>query len=743
MTDLNGIRRATFNSEKLVVLSLAAILLILLEIFDLTRQWNYTFYDFAIEAGAADAEHREDILLIAIDDTSITNVGAWPWDRSRHAQIVQQLATSQARSITLDVLFLEPTDADSDLAKALSLAQSSYLPLYVTSPGPNNSSYVESLPVSPLREVVDASGHVLVRPDSDGIVRRIDRYYALGENSWPHLGLEIAGTGQKTLTADRKLLAYSGGAAAFPTVSADALLRGEVPTDLIAGRDVIVGAFAAGLGDRYAVPFGSDLDPMAGAELLANVVIAERYGKWIIPLPLWLQLGVHLTALTIVWIAFAKLSARTSLIAMAAVLVGLTLGSWSALAIVNIWFAPMSGVIIILFMVPVLGWNRLSHIRAKLSDQINSLQMELRHDLYGIPEFSEPLDREIQALQSGILELRSLRSAMNDFLQAIPGPTVAAAKNGEILYYNRAALRQWQSYGLQSRPHTIEELFSTLRPIFTEIPEVLSSLSNKDISEQLSGMELHCKDGRHFLISTTKMSDSSTQGTILNFADVTLLMREVQSRKNVLEFLSHDLRAPVASALEWLNQIESKSHNPELRSAREATERALDLAASYVQLVKADHGVLAVEETDLEGVIDEAVDAVWLLAIEQNIHIEQTILPAPITLHIDRQALTRTLTNLLANAINHGSGEGDTVTIGCQMGADEGIVVEIGDRDIHSVGQIEDLLSSKDMYEYQAKGAGLGIAFAHTFTRKLGGSLEVTVVGDWKLFRLFIPNSNS
>jgi adenylate cyclase len=62
------------------------------------------------------------ITIVAIDETSLTLVGRWPWPRTRTAEIVHRLAEGGARVIALDLLINEP-DENSRLVLARSLAE--------------------------------------------------------------------------------------------------------------------------------------------------------------------------------------------------------------------------------------------------------------------------------------------------------------------------------------------------------------------------------------------------------------------------------------------------------------------------------------------------------------------------------------------------------------------------------------------------------------------------------------------
>jgi serine/threonine-protein kinase len=48
------------------------------------------------------------VAVIAIDDTSIANIGRWPWPREVHAKLIEQLAAAKAKVIGNTVFYFEP-----------------------------------------------------------------------------------------------------------------------------------------------------------------------------------------------------------------------------------------------------------------------------------------------------------------------------------------------------------------------------------------------------------------------------------------------------------------------------------------------------------------------------------------------------------------------------------------------------------------------------------------------------------
>ncbi|MBC7917569.1 MAG: CHASE2 domain-containing protein [Rhodoferax sp.] len=71
------------------------------------------FYDFASTNTSRQPSDR--IAVIAIDDTSIQNIGRWPWPRDVHAALIDKLTAAKAKVIVHSVFFFEP-QVDQGLA---------------------------------------------------------------------------------------------------------------------------------------------------------------------------------------------------------------------------------------------------------------------------------------------------------------------------------------------------------------------------------------------------------------------------------------------------------------------------------------------------------------------------------------------------------------------------------------------------------------------------------------------------
>ena len=94
---------------------------------------EYKSYDF--RAKLRQKTPTSPVVIVAIDDQSIANLGRWPWPRTVMADMIDQLARDGAATIGINVLYTEP-DSNSGLAEIRALKDEfSWLPNYDTDPG--------------------------------------------------------------------------------------------------------------------------------------------------------------------------------------------------------------------------------------------------------------------------------------------------------------------------------------------------------------------------------------------------------------------------------------------------------------------------------------------------------------------------------------------------------------------------------------------------------------------------------
>jgi len=73
---------------------------------DLLQSLERKAYDMGVQASSRTPSDK--IAVIAIDDTSIANIGRWPWSREVHAALTDKLALAKAKVIANTVFLFEP-----------------------------------------------------------------------------------------------------------------------------------------------------------------------------------------------------------------------------------------------------------------------------------------------------------------------------------------------------------------------------------------------------------------------------------------------------------------------------------------------------------------------------------------------------------------------------------------------------------------------------------------------------------
>ena len=87
-------------------LALALVMAVLFFGTDVTQSLDRRIYDAAV--ARADRQPLSEIVIVAIDEASLAQIGAWPWPRDVHARAIDRLATAGAKTIVFTTPFDQP-----------------------------------------------------------------------------------------------------------------------------------------------------------------------------------------------------------------------------------------------------------------------------------------------------------------------------------------------------------------------------------------------------------------------------------------------------------------------------------------------------------------------------------------------------------------------------------------------------------------------------------------------------------
>ncbi len=216
----------------------------------------------------------DDIVIIAIDDDSLQDLGRWPWSRDYFAKAIDNL--NQSTVIGVDISFFESFDNDSVLAESIKKNDVVLAMEYTSFSFIDGELYGDSLskPTDTLGvEGADfKTGFVNLYTDSDGVTRSFTPHIK-GVEDHDHFSVvvaeEILGTPLE-FDNSRMLINFYAEPGGYNYISFSDVYNGLIDPSYFSDKIVLIGATAANLHDDANVPISNMVMP--GIEINANLV---------------------------------------------------------------------------------------------------------------------------------------------------------------------------------------------------------------------------------------------------------------------------------------------------------------------------------------------------------------------------------------------------------------------------------------------------------------------------------------
>lgn len=760
-----------------------------------TSSFDNILYDGLSDTTRVPAD--EDILIIAIDDASLKENGKWPWDRSKHTELINKIKKLKPRSIVLDILLSDKGLLETD--KALSEAlygkpedntkdsnirgntapkevtddPKIFLPLHFVSPGDNGKAYNTILPTQSFFRTQNNIGHVNLSFDGDGILRRSDICFQTSENErqWPHL-MELiyqnrhgkASPAMEKSTqklCERPILlpfSDSGTIASIPYIEA---AKGNILADAVKGKDVLIGSTALGLGDNYPTP-SSEGGLIPGVEIMANILGALERDDFITPIPLWQATIILLFPIWILLIAFLRWQPKQILILSAIIFFGLFALS-AILLYFGYWLAPGPALAALLLAYPLWGWRRLQAISYYMGKKLKELAKE---------EDSSPLTstkkqsidligKQRDTLDQAIDNIRDLRRFVNDTLSGLPDPMFVCDLEGKIILSNNI-LNDRIEANLVGK--TLSDAIDTLvRPedkmavqlyiedsiddnnIIIDQEEIVR-MDDSDTSS-LGFVRFNSPRGRNFVMRRTPLlsNEGECRGHIHYLADISALARADAQREEMLQLLSHDMRAPQSAILALLD---GKIDDNAKKSIATNSKRTLQLAQDFVEIARMGETPFDGEDILVDSLVEQVIDSLWPLAQERNVKINLVNMNEGLFLIGEADSLSRAIMNLLDNAIKFSPDKSEiNVKIkNMDFGKTPMISITIEDQgsgiDDEMLPILFDRFTSNRSKEGRTQGIGLGLSFVSAVINRHNGSITAdNKRNGGAIFSILLPES--
>jgi adenylate cyclase len=324
---------------RLLAATVLAVAALELFAFQFLKPIENRVLDAFVRHQAAALAPDPDIVLVDIDEKSLAEMdrkfgaGRFPWPRAVYATLIDGIAAQQPRAIVFDINFSEPDrvrpESDQAFIESASRHDNIYYPMVrldskdgpkaaevshllglVRRPGADPDARIAVIPPLVLPAKLWRAGTINFLRDDDGIGRRYYLRHRIGGWDLPSLPARVAmDLGYPLPDVDDMVLAWRGQADSFPRVSFSDLYEDfdraqrRRPADEFRGKIVIVGADAAGLGDRRITPLSS-LQP--GAEILGTAIENLKNDRHMRYAPAWWPAAVGVSLLALLFASFRR-----------------------------------------------------------------------------------------------------------------------------------------------------------------------------------------------------------------------------------------------------------------------------------------------------------------------------------------------------------------------------------------------------------------------------------------------------
>lgn len=726
-----------------------------------------------------------DVVIVQIDEKSLAALGRWPWSRAVHATLLDKLAGADPRAVGLDIILAEQdannSAADQRLAQAIGRIGRVVLPIHTD---PASAGAREVVPARLFAQAAAGLGHINIDIDVDGLVRRTHLRQVGPDGTRNHFALEVLRVADPAFDAtswrqqessqrtdavagfatrafeQRYVIPFAGPPDHFRHVSYVDVLLGRVPLEQFAGQIVFIGATAPGLGDVFSTPATRLGRAMPGVELSANVLagVAHRIDvREASALSRTLATG----ALILIVVALLPwLSPRSSLLATAIAIVVTAVGATLLLYLNTYWIAPSAAVLAALGAYPAWSWRRLEAAMRFLAEELRAVGPEpATVSLYGTDSLAPTgthawgdfVARRLTAAQIAAEQLRQSRRVFRQSLAGLPVAVMVCDRSGFPILANQRA-RDFLDWHDEQEHGPMWALIARNEVGTRHDWERFFQLTVD--GQSVLAQEVTLPGARHALVTFAPYAlvDDAVVGVIVTLSDISGLKQLEQEREQLLQFISHDLRAPLNSVLALTDPslspqgatgaaAESLARDAQIRTY---ARRALALAEGMLHQARADRiDPTAFVVLDLVQLLHEVCDESWPLASQKRQTIERRIAPHFALVHGDEDLLRRALLNLLTNAIKF-SGTGTTIRVelalindawSCRI-IDQG--PGIAAEDLPRLFQPFQRFARRDRTD--PGGLGLGLAFVKTVADKHIGRVVVdSHLNEGSMFAFELP----
>ena len=259
----------------ILIFSILAITLIFLNSINFLSNINSKLTDNLYGS----KEPLDNIVIIAIDDESLQQIGRWPWDRKVFAEVIDKL--NESKVIGIDLGFYETSNNVSDEFLKNTLIQNEnkivlsceYISFKTQKDNDADDIVYGEKILTPSANLKyeNKCGYVNTIIDKDGVSRAINLNVIGNYSSFSEEIYSKYTKSNLSYENNRYLINYVNLPGSFKTYSFSDIYHNEINSSEFKNKIVLIGVTSADFHDEMLVPV-SHGKPMAGVEIHANII---------------------------------------------------------------------------------------------------------------------------------------------------------------------------------------------------------------------------------------------------------------------------------------------------------------------------------------------------------------------------------------------------------------------------------------------------------------------------------------
>ncbi|WP_319586461.1 CHASE2 domain-containing protein [uncultured Desulfobulbus sp.] len=692
------------------------------------------------------------LVLIGVDEPSLQQLGAWPFPRRLHAELLGHLR--QARAVGFDVLFPEPTDDDALFSRALESGPPVILAI---------THERDGRLLRPAGSIAGykGTGHIETILAGDGIVRRVDLNADPAQSAFSLSLLRAAAISLPDLAAPSRLfINYYGPEETFLFLSYAEVLAGRYPPDFFRDRLVLIGAQAVGLGDSHITSFTRE-QATPGVEIQATIINNLLDHSFIHPLPLlpWLLIGLTCLVAGTAWPTCGE---RVNLLINTTLLLAVFAGAW-LLFQQNLFYDFPQVLLFFFFAYLIHLVQQLLRAANRILVEARRLDQELDAGLHlvagAIPEqylraatnanplTSSALQRHLDRLQAAANALSLQHHFLENLLkEELPPLILWEDTSGRAVFANSAFARFWQEFapmdlGLPTCQHFLDAITGSAA---TTTPDD----DNHVAAGEPVNIELLGTNGRRFYqaeLHPLLVPDTGFRGVLAVLQDITGIKELEQVKDEVLAIVSHQLKLPLTTILgygEILTDALSGEHQLYAQEIYGQSRRLNRMIEDFLDIARLESGRKQIRRFPfpLGRMIEDAITTVQPAAQKKSIDIIAHQPSRTTPLLGDESLLLQAMINLLDNAVKF-SPERTTVTVEMEEQPQQ-FVLRVIDQGPGIAREERQRIFDKFQrgnHPAKADGFGLGLHLVKQIVDRHHGSIAVLDGDEGAVFQIILP----